>query len=690
MKRFETETKMGSFCSFSSFILSLALLTLQQVSGNNTELQALMELKSALDPTNKYLQSWTSDGDPCSGLFEGVACNEHGNVANISLQGKGLSGTLSPAVAELKSLSGLYLHYNSLSGEIPKEIADLTELSDLYLNVNNISGSIPPEMGNMASLQVLELCCNQLAGNIPPEMGSLKRLSVLALQYNRLTGQIPASLGTLGMLKMLYMSFNHLSGSIPQGIANIPQMEVLDVRNNSLSGIVPSALKRLNGGFQFENNPGLCGTGFPLLRACNAVFDINQVGPLGPIANNTAQKVIPQSEILQAHCHQTRCSNSSKLPQAAIVAGVITVTVTLMGAGFLIIILYRRKKQKIGNTCDFSEGRLSTHQAKEFHRAGASPLVSLEYSNGWDPLGDSRNGIEISGEHLNNFRFNLEEIESATQCFSEVNVLGKSSFSTVYKGILRDGSLVAIRSINLTSCKPEEAEFVKGLDLLTSLRHNNLTRLRGFCCSRGRGECFLIYDFAPRGDLSRYLDLQDGSNQVLDWSTRVYIINGIAKGIRYLHSSEENKPVMIHRRISVEKVLLDEQFNPLIADSGLAKLLADDVVFSTIKTSAAMGYLAPEYVTTGLFTEKSDIYAFGVIILQILSGKQMLYSKSMRLAAACCMYDDFVDTSLQGNFSESEAAKLAKIALACTDELPDHRPAMKEVIQELNRSNAGS
>ncbi|KAJ6695602.1 LRR RECEPTOR-LIKE SERINE/THREONINE-PROTEIN KINASE-RELATED [Salix koriyanagi] len=680
---------MGSFCSFSSYILFLALLTLQQVSGNITELQALLELKSALDPTNTYLKSWTSDGDPCGGLFEGVACNEHGNVANISLQGKGLSGTVSPAVAELKSLSGLYLHYNSLSGEIPKEIADLTELSDLYLNVNNISGSIPPEMGNMASLQVLELCCNQLAGNIPTEIGSLKRLSVLALQYNRLTDQIPESLGTLGMLKRLYMSFNHLSGSIPQGIANIPQLEVLDVRNNSLSGIVPSALKRFNGGFQFENNPGLCGTGFPLLRSCDAIFDINEVGPLGPVANSTAQKV-PQPEILQAHCNHAHCSNSSKLPQAAIVAGVITVTVTLMGAGFLIIFRYRWKKQKIGNTSDFSEGRLSTDQAKEFRRAGASPLVSLEYSNGWGPLGDSRNGIQISGEHLNNFRFNLEEIESATQCFSEVNVLGKSSFSTVYKGILRDGSLVAIRSINVTSCKPEEAEFVKGLDLLTSLRHNNLTRLRGFCCSRGRGECFLIYDFAPRGDLSRYLDLEDGSNRALDWSTRVHIINGIAKGIGYLHSSEENKPVMIHRRISVEKVLLDHQFNPLIADSGLAKILADDVVFSAIKISAAMGYLAPEYVTTGLFTEKCDIYAFGVIILQILSGKQMLYSNSMRLAAECCMYDEYVDTSLHGNFSKSEAAKLAKIALACTDELPELRPAMKEVIQELNLSNAGS
>ena len=160
-------------------------------------------------------------------------------------------------------------------------------------------------------------------------------------------------------------------------------------------------------------------------------------------------------------------------------------------------------------------------------------------------------------------------------------------------------------------------------------------------------------------------------------------------GIGYLHSIEEKKPAIIHRRISVEKVLLDQQVNPLIADSGLAKLLADDIVFSTIKVSAAMGYLAPEYVTTGLFTEKSDIYSFGVIILQILSGKQLL-STSMRLGAACCRYNDFIDTSLRGNFSESEAAKLAKIALACIDDLPDQRPTMKEVIQELNLSNAGS
>uniref|UniRef100_A0A2C9WD41 Protein kinase domain-containing protein n=1 Tax=Manihot esculenta TaxID=3983 RepID=A0A2C9WD41_MANES len=679
---------MGFFSSYSLVAVLFALATLQHICGN-TELRALMELKSALDPTKKSLNSWTSDGDPCSGTFEGVACNEHQKVANISLQGKGLSGSLSPAVAELKCLSGLYLHYNSLSGVIPKELANLTELSDLYLNVNNLSGSIPPEVGGMASLQ--ELCCNQLTGRIPKKMGSLKRLNVLALQYNRLTDQIPASLGNLGLMRRLDLGFNSLFGPIPPGLANAPQLQELDVRNNSLSGMVPSALQRLKGGFQFENNKDLCGVGFQKLRACTPFdnININQVVPQGQITSNTTDYT-PASAVIDAPCNQSSCSSSSRFPQVAIAAGVITATVILAGGGFLITLFFRRKKQKIGNTSESSVGQLcSSDLATKFHRGGASPLVSLEYSSGWDPFGVCRNGIEVFADSLNNFRFNLEEIESATRCFSEVNLLGKSSFSSVYKGILRDGSLVAVRSINITNCKSEEDEFVKGLNLLTSLRHENLVRLRGFCCSRGRGECFLIYDFAPKEDLSKYLDIEDGSNHVLDWSTRASIINGIANGIKYLHSREANKPAIVHRRISAEKVLLDQQFTPMIADSGLPKLLADDIVFSALKISAAMGYLVPEYVTTGHFTEKSDIYAFGVIILQILSGKQML-TNPMLVAASSCRYEDFIDTNLKGNFSESEVAKLAKIALACTQELPEHRPSMEAVIQELNKSDDGS
>ncbi|CAN0908607.1 LRR receptor kinase SERK2 [Linum grandiflorum] len=682
---------------FPSLYVGLLLISLSVVSGN-TELRALMELKSGLDPTNKLLRSWRSDGEPCSGSFEGVACNEHRKVANISLQGKGLSGTLSPAISELKCLSGLYLHYNSLSGEIPIELANLTELSDLYLNVNNFSGNIPPRIANMAALQVVELCCNQLTGEIPTDMGSLKKLSVIALQYNNLSGQIPSSLESLPTLTRLDLGFNSLSGGIPRGIAQLPRLQLFDVRNNSLSGIVPSALQRLNEGFNFENNRGLCGAGIPALRACS-VFDNVNINEIGggqnhqPLINDTLTKETPEKpSVFHAQpelCsnNQTSCSKSKsspKLPQIAIVAGVITVTIALMSVCFLVVFRYRRRKQKIGNASSESpdshfSGSHDHHQVKELQRGRSlvSPLVSLEYPNGFH--------LPEENDNLNSFMFNLEEIESATLCFSEANLLGKGSFSSVYRGVLRDGSDVAITSINMTSCKSEDSEFAKGLSLLTSLRHDNLVRLRGFCCSKGRGECYLVYDFAPKGKLSKYLEAEEGSTRVLDWSTRVSIINGIAKGLGYLHRAEASKPTIIHRNISVDKIMLDRELNPLIAESGLPKLLADDIIFLTLKTSAAMGYLAPEYITTGSFTEKSDVYAYGAIILQVLCGRHMLPS-SMRTAAASCKYQDFIDKSLKGNFSEHEAGILADIALRCTHELPDERPDMEAVIEELNRS----
>lgn len=143
---------MGSLTAVRLLLL-LLLSLLGAAAGGNEEVAVLMELKASLDPEGQFLTSWTAEGDPCGGDFEGVACDELGRVSSISLQGKGLPGTISPAVGRLQSLSGLFLHYNELKGVIPPEIANLTGLSDLYLNVNNLSGSIPPAIGNMASLQ---------------------------------------------------------------------------------------------------------------------------------------------------------------------------------------------------------------------------------------------------------------------------------------------------------------------------------------------------------------------------------------------------------------------------------------------------------------------------------------------------------------------------------------------------------
>ncbi|XP_038708464.1 LRR receptor-like serine/threonine-protein kinase GSO2 [Tripterygium wilfordii] len=655
-----------------------------------TELDLLMQIKVSLDPRDRFLTSWSFDSDPCSGSFDGVACNEFGNVANISLQGKGLSGRLPAALGGLRNLTGLYLHFNTLNGEIPAELAQLSQLSDLYLNMNNLSGKIPPQIGNMPNLQVLQLCYNKLTGSIPTQLGSLNTLSVLTLQSNQLTGAIPASLGNLETLTRLDLSFNNLFGSVPLKLAATPLLEVLDIRNNTLSGNVPLALKRLNSGFQYGNNTGLCGAGFPHLNVCTASssHDPYKPEPLKPNGNLTRD--IPEPVNLPSNCTEAQCSNPSKYPRVCVISGVVGIFIILTVTGIFAFSWHRRQKQKIGSAFDSSEARrLSTNQAKEVCRKSASPLISLEYSNGWDPLAKGQCGNGFSQEVLEGFMFNLEEVERATQCFSEVNLLGKSNFSATYKGILRDGSVVAIKCIAKTSCKSDEAEFLKGLKILISLKHENLVRLRGICCSKGRGECFLIYDFAPNGNLLQYLDVKEGSGKVLDWSTRKSIINGIARGIGYLHGNKGSKSSVVHQNISAEKVFMDGQYNPLLSESGLHKLLADDIVFSNLKTSAAMGYLAPEYTTTGRFTEKSDVYAFGMLIFQILGGKRQI-TQLTRHATESSKFEDFIDQNLGGKFPESEAAGLGRVAIICTHDSPNSRPSLAIVMQELSGLSGNS
>ncbi|KAL8049820.1 hypothetical protein ABFX02_06G043800 [Erythranthe guttata] len=671
---------------FSPFLF-LLFLSVTFASGEpSSELTSLLDLKASLDPENLHLGSWVGSGDPCGGTFEGVACNEKRQVANISLQGKGLAGKLSPAVGGLKHLTGLYLHYNSLYGEIPLEIADLTELSDLYLNVNNLSGEIPPALEHMQNLQVLQLCYNHLTGSIPTQLASLTKLNVLALQSNQLTGAIPASLGDLPVLMRLDLSFNRLFGSIPTKLADAPLLEVLDVRNNTLSGNVPLALKRLVDGFHYENNSELCGSGFSSLQTCGPNSERPEPYSGGSMGSTT--KNIPETADLNLNCSQSSCSNkSSKTSQASVAVGIIVITVMVSFAAILTFSIYRRRKQKLGSAAfDASESRLSTdnHVNNEtYNRKNGSPLVSLEYSNGWDPLSDDRRFLGfVSHEVVKNFRLNLQEVETATQYFADKNILGKSNYSVTYRGNLRDGSVVAVKRITKSSCKSEESEFLKGLNMLTSLRHENLVMLRGFCCSKGRGECFLVYDFVPNGSLLRYLDLEKGDARILGWSTRVSIINGIAKGIKYLHDSKANKPSLVHQNISAKNVLIDQKSNPVLSDSCLHKLLTNDTVFSALKASAAMGYLAPEYTTTGRFTEKSDVYAFGVLVFQILSGRKK-YSSSMRASAEMCSLD-FIDGNLFGNFDELEAAMLAKVAVVCTSECPDERPFLETIVEGLS------
>ncbi|KAK6947633.1 hypothetical protein RJ641_001106 [Dillenia turbinata] len=276
-----------SLINFLFFLhIFLKISSLQHVHGN-TELKALMEVKASLDPDNKIL-----DGDPCSGTFEGVACNEHNEVANISLQGKGLSGKLSPAVSELNCLSDLFLHFNSLSGEIPKEISYLTEFVDLYLN--------------------------------PQELQTLAKHNVLGLQYS-IEWYHSKKFRELVFTKMAGFELQSPIWFDPCKLSEIPQLEFLHLQDNSLLGIVSSSLKKLNEGFQCGNNSDACGVGFISLRACAAwdmpnvnrpdQSNISKINATAPLANAEAANIT-------RHCNRTNCSKSSKILRVGIVAEV--------------------------------------------------------------------------------------------------------------------------------------------------------------------------------------------------------------------------------------------------------------------------------------------------------------------------------------------------------------------------------
>ncbi|GER26382.1 receptor-like protein kinase [Striga asiatica] len=488
-----------------------------------------------------------------------------------------------------------------------------------------------------------------LSGEIPPEIGRLRGLTGLYLHFNKLQGVVPKEIANLTDLTDLYLDVNDLSGQIPPEIGQMPNLQ---------------ALQRLNEGFQFTNNTGLCGTAFASLQNCTlSNQDTTKPEPSGPYLARMPSKQIPESANIPNPLNRAK---KPKLGPTSVhlISGLI---ILLILTGLFSFLYHRRLKQKVGCSSETGVNRPSVD--KNVHKTKASrsssPLAGLDCSSGWDLVAKREDPSTFSQEVLESYMYNLDEVERATSHFSDVNLLGKSGFSAVYKGIMRDGSLVAVKCISRVSCNSDEDEFFKGLKVLTSLRHENLVRLRGFCCSRGRGECFLLYEFVPNGNLLQYLDLKDGSRR------------------RYLHGNKHGKPTLLHRNISAEKILIDQQYKPHLSDSGIHKLLADDIIYSALKSSAAMGYLAPEYTSTGKFTEKSDVYAFGMIVFQILSGKSRVTQLNCH-AAEISRFQDFIDSNLGGKFEESEAARLGEVALSCTHENPDQRPDIRALMGELN------
>ncbi|XP_028791799.1 probable LRR receptor-like serine/threonine-protein kinase At1g07650 [Neltuma alba] len=297
---------------------------------------------------------------------------------------------------------------------------------------------------------------------------------------------------------------------------------------------------------------------------------------------------------------------------------------------------------------------------------------------------------ELRGIDLQTGLFTLRQIKTATENFDATNKLGEGGFGSVYKGLLSDGTVIAVKQLSSKS-KQGNREFVNEIGMISGLQHPNLVKLYG-CCVEGN-QLILVYEYMENNCLSRALFGKDPACKAkLDWTTRTKICLGIARALAYLH--EESRIKIIHRDIKTSNVLLDKDFNAKVSDFGLAKLNEEgDNTHISTRVAGTIGYMAPEYAMRGCLTDKADIYSFGVVILETISGKSNTNYRPNEefvylLDWANVLQErgnllELVDPDLGSDYSTEEAMVMLNVALLCTNASPTLRPKMSQVVSML-------
>ncbi|XP_058219408.1 probable LRR receptor-like serine/threonine-protein kinase At1g07650 [Rhododendron vialii] len=301
---------------------------------------------------------------------------------------------------------------------------------------------------------------------------------------------------------------------------------------------------------------------------------------------------------------------------------------------------------------------------------------------------------ELRGLELQTGLFSLRQIKAATKNFDAANKIGEGGFGSVYKGLLSDGTVIAVKQLSSKS-KQGNREFVNEIGMISALQHPNLVKLYG-CCVEGN-QLLLVYEYMENNCVSRALFGRDASCKLkLDWPIRRKICLGIARGLAYLH--EESRLKIVHRDIKTSNVLLDKDLNAKISDFGLAKLYEDDHTHISTRVAGTIGYMAPEYAMRGYLTDKADVYSFGVVALEIVSGKSNTNYRPMEefvylLDWAYVLQErgsllELVDPDLGSEYSSEEAMVMLNVALLCTNASPTLRPTMSQVVSMLEGRTA--
>lgn len=568
----------------------------------------------------------------------------------LDLSSNAFSGGIPPQITALAGLQFLNLSSNSISGPLPAGIGGMRLLEVLDVSANTINGSVPREIGGAVALRELRMGTNSFTGRIPAQIGSCSSLVALDLSHNGITGPIPSTLGNLTSLQIVNLSQNKLNGALPAELSNLPSLHIFDVSHNLLSGDLPNSHFFDNiPDYFLSDNSGLCSS--RKNNSCSAIMPKPLV--LNPNSSSNPGSQATQSSPSSMHHKKIILSVSTLIAiagGAAIAIGVITVTV-----------LNRRV-------------RAASSRSK--------PAIALSD----DYLSQSPENDASSGKLVMFGKGSPEFSAGGHALLNKDCELGRGGFGAVYKTVLRDGQPVAIKKLTVSSLVKSRDDFERQVKLLSKVRHHNIVTLRGFYWTSSLQ--LLIYDYLPGGNLHKHLHECTEENS-LSWMERFDIIIGVARGLMHLHQRG-----VIHYNLKSSNVLLDSNVEPRVGDYGLASLLPmlDRYVLSS-KIQSALGYMAPEFAcNTVKITEKCDVYGFGVLALEILTGRRPVEYLEDDVVVLCDLVrsaleegrlEDCMDPRLCGEFPMEEAMPIIKLGLVCTSQVPSKRPDMGEVVSIL-------
>ncbi|RAL42654.1 hypothetical protein DM860_009161 [Cuscuta australis] len=656
----------------------------------------LRALFSSLNLAPQLTKWSTNDSDPCQESWKGITCSgaPDNRVTEIDISNLGLTGSLGFQLDQLNAVTAFDISNNNIGGQLPYQLPQ--NVQKLNVAANDFSGVLPYSISLMTSLEYLNVSHNKFQGEVTVMFVSLTNLSTLDFSWNTLDGNLPQTFSSLANMKDMYLENNQFIGTIDV-LANLP-LDNLNVENNQFTGWIPPQL-----------------TGIKGLKTGNNLWNSGPAPPPPP----GAPPVIKPNH---------RPGGSSSQPSGGrdgggksgigggAVAGIV-ISILLVGAvaAFFIIKKRRSRRRALSTDIEKIDGQrfppLVSHETQErkFIQTDSTAGVKtferpievitlkpppVDRAKSFDEDDISAKPIvitpkKIDTSEINAVQYTVAELQTATDSFSDENLLGEGSIGSVYRAQFENGKVLAVKKINFSAIGNPE-DFLDLIAEISRLHHTNVTELVGYCSEHK--QYLLVYEFYQNGSLYDFLHLSDEYSQTLAWNIRVKIALGAARALEYLH--EVCSPSVVHKNFKSANILLDSEFNPHLSDSGLASLIRDED--QALKHNLGSGYGAPEVDMSGQYTIKSDVYSFGVAMLELLTGRTPFDSSRPRSEQSLVRWatpqlhdidalSKMVDPALKGLYPVKSLSRFADVIALCVQPEPEFRPPMSEVVEALVR-----